>query len=210
MYEKPVIEFEQFLTLLARFVPQRFSWDNLLISEAGLRLLLSHFKIFPALIDVVNAFGAQTSSESDSISACHSYVRANISGQSWLPPPHTIKLPGLIQTLIECCYVARHVEAHGREELDDPWSIRQMGVYHQRNVWDNTNTFVIFNPSKTFQQRLKDAQINSTRLPTWRDIHTLAASCSTTPWRRYISHIELKLAQLVNACIYYTLQEHEY
>ena len=67
MYEKPVTEFEQFLALLARFIPQRFSWDNLLISEAGLRLLLSHFKIFPALIDVVNAFGAQTSSESDSI-----------------------------------------------------------------------------------------------------------------------------------------------
>ncbi|KAE9379782.1 hypothetical protein N431DRAFT_326685 [Stipitochalara longipes BDJ] len=156
-------------------IPQRFSWDNLLISESGLRIILSHFRIFPALLDVVNAFGAQTSSESDSISTSHSYTRANIS---------------------ECCYITKHVENHGREDSDDPWSIRQMGVYHQRNAWDDTNTFVIFNPSITFQQRFKDAQAASGRLPTWRDIHTLAASCSTTPWRRYIGHMEYELAQL--------------
>jgi hypothetical protein len=72
-----------------------------------------------------------------------------------------------------------------------------MGVYHQRNTWDDTNTFIIFNPSKTFQQRLKDAQTSTGRLTTWKDIHTLAASCSTTPWRRYISYVESQLAQLV-------------
>jgi hypothetical protein len=31
---------------------------------------------------VVNAFGAQTSSESDSIGTSHTHVRANISGKS--------------------------------------------------------------------------------------------------------------------------------
>ena len=72
-----------------------------------------------------------------------------------------------------------------------------MGVYHQRDVWSNADTFIILNPSKTFLQRLKDAQIVSGRLPTWRDIHILAASCATTPWRRYISYMESKLAQLV-------------
>ncbi|PMD19929.1 hypothetical protein NA56DRAFT_190843 [Hyaloscypha hepaticicola] len=156
-------------------IPQRFSWDNLLISESGLKLLLSRFNIFPAFLDVVNAFGAQTSSESDSISTSHTHVRANIS---------------------ECCYVTRHVDDHAREESEDSWSIRQMGVYHQRNVWSNADTFIILNPSKTFLQRLKDAQTVSGRLPTWRDIHILAASCATTPWRRYISYMESKLAQL--------------
>src|SRR4051812_589123 len=64
-----------------RFIPQRFSWDHLMISERAMRTLLSHFKAFPAIMDVVNGFGGQTSSESDSASECRSYARNGISGK---------------------------------------------------------------------------------------------------------------------------------
>lgn len=83
MYVKDLEHFNfclNLLTLVSRLIPQRFSWDHLLISEAGLRRLLSHFQVTPAIIDLVNAFGAQTSSESDAISSVHAHVRANISG----------------------------------------------------------------------------------------------------------------------------------
>ncbi|KAH8655059.1 hypothetical protein BGZ60DRAFT_546694 [Tricladium varicosporioides] len=153
----------QFKGIRIIFVPQTFSWGRLLISERGLRMLLSHFQVFPAFVDVITAFGGQTSSESDSF---------------------------------KCCYITKHVDEHGREDSDEPWSIRQIGVYHQRNSWLDTDTFIILNPSKSFQQRLKDAMTISGHLPTWRDIHTLSASCSATPWRRFIGDMESRLAQL--------------
>lgn len=52
-----------------------------MISEQAMKMLMSHFKVFPAIMDVVNGFGGQTSSESDSASECNSYTRNSISGK---------------------------------------------------------------------------------------------------------------------------------
>ncbi|KAF2191181.1 hypothetical protein K469DRAFT_746598 [Zopfia rhizophila CBS 207.26] len=150
-------------------IPQRFSWDQLLISEKALRRLLHHFKVFPVFLDVLCAFGRQTSSTSDSLGGYHSQTNGT-----------------------------KSVEEHGREESQEPWSIRQMCIYHQQDKSFDNNNFIIINLTKSFQHRLKDARAHTTNPPTWREIHTLAVSYSTWHWRWYLGFWESKLSQLIS------------
>ncbi|KAF2474441.1 uncharacterized protein BDR25DRAFT_122021 [Lindgomyces ingoldianus] len=156
-------------------IPQRYSWDYLTISENGLRQLLDFFGVFPAFIDVLCAFGKSTSETSDSLGGCYGHQQGNVS---------------------ELCYLAKNVEKHGREGSDEPWSIRQLGLYHRHEP--ENDTFIILNPMISFQQRLKDAQAKTGAAPTWRDIHMLAISHATWQWRWYLSFWETKLSQLVS------------
>ncbi|OCK96132.1 uncharacterized protein K441DRAFT_676051 [Cenococcum geophilum 1.58] len=87
------------------------------------------------------------------------------------------------------CYLLKHAEEHGRDEQDDPWSIRQMGVYHRRDE-NEDDLFIIINPSKSFQRRLKDARTKSGRQPGPKDIQTLLLSCTALGWRWYVNYLE--------------------
>lgn len=93
-------------------------------------------------------------------------------------------------------YLLKHVEKHGREEIKDPWSVRQMGVYHRADQ-DLGDVFVIFNPSKPFQRRLK-------RIITLRsrshvaDIHLALLSSVTANWRWYITDLERNYEAIVD------------
>ncbi|CAO2656258.1 Nn.00g050610.m01.CDS01 [Neocucurbitaria sp. VM-36] len=171
------LQTEQFKGTRIILIPQRYSWDRLTISENALRRLLGHFNILPAFIDVICAFGKLTSETSDSLGGCYSWKRGNIS---------------------ELCYLLKNVEKHGREGSEEPWSIRQLGVYHQHDSASRNDTFIILNPMVSFQQRLKDARARTELLPTWRDIHNLALSHSTWQWRWYLTFWESKLTELIS------------
>lgn len=148
-------------------VPQEYSWGSLLISEEGFRKLLSHFEVFPPFLDVVHAFGRRTSPASDSIGGFQSQCSLSV----------------------EHCYLLKHAEEHGRDEQDDPWSIRQMGVYYRRDE-NEDDLFIIINPSKSFQRRLKDARTKSGRQPWPKDIQKLLLSCTALGWRWYVNYLE--------------------
>jgi hypothetical protein len=98
--------------------------------------------------------------------------------------------------LPEHCYLLKHAEEHGRDEQDDPWSIRQMGVYHRRDESED-DLFIIINPSKSFQRRLKDARTKSGRQPGPKDIQTLLLSCTALGWRWYVNYLEGQFNDLV-------------
>ncbi|OCL12990.1 hypothetical protein AOQ84DRAFT_385717 [Glonium stellatum] len=151
-------------------VPQEYSWGSLLISEEGFRKLVSYFEVFPPFLDVVHAFGRRTTPASDSIGGFQSHCSTG-------------------STSVEHCYLLKHAEEHGRDEQDDPWSIRQMGVYHRRGE-NEDDLFIIINPSKSFQRRLKDAQTNSGLQPGPKDIQTLLLSCTTLGWRWHVNYVE--------------------
>lgn len=98
--------------------------------------------------------------------------------------------------ILEFCFLLKHVEKHGREELGDKWSIRQMGVYACVGRQGRA-TFLVINPSHTFQQRLKDAQKDNTVPIGAADIFRLLISCSSTQWRMNINDIEEAFTHLV-------------
>jgi hypothetical protein len=98
----------------------------------------------------------------------------------------------------ELCYLVKNVEKHGRTDLDEPWSIRQLGVYHRHDSVEGSDTFIILNPVTSFQKRLKHAQKHCGAVPTPIDIHMLALSHATWQWRWYLAFWESRLNELVS------------
>ena len=87
------------------------------------------------------------------------------------------------------------MELHGRVGPSDPWSMRQMGVYHKQHSVHGEHTFILINPSKPLQKRLK--KIVAKGVPQWQDIHNLLQSSVTTEWRNYIDYLEGELERVV-------------
>jgi hypothetical protein len=110
--------------------------------------------------------------------------------------------------LSELCYLAKHVEPNEDEsgqQLEpsdeepgqqlDPYSVRQMAVYHSYNAPRKANTFILVNPSMTFQLHWKQAREQQPM--DWMDFHVAAAYAMTSCWREYINFLEAKLDMTV-------------
>ena len=71
-----------------------------------------------------------------------------------------------------------------------------MGVYHKHSTRGSGDTFIIVNPSRPLQKRLKS--LLAQQIPTWKDIHTLLRSSVTVNWRLYVEFLEEKLEAVVS------------
>ncbi|KAI9709139.1 MAG: hypothetical protein M1820_003586 [Bogoriella megaspora] len=151
-------------------IPQQFSWGHLVIDECSMRKLLTRFDVFPPFIDTMRAFGQRTGYEDESYS--------NVNFRSG----H------------EITYLVKHVEKHGREEKEDPWSVRQMGVYHKHEE-ESGDVIIIVNPSYSFQRRIKKLKQPKKAL-SLDEIHLAILSCSMENWKWYISDLEKKYVHI--------------
>lgn len=152
-------------------IPQQSSWGRLVIDEYSVRKILTCLNVFPPFIDVIRTFGEKTGFEDDSYGG----LRFRSDYQNGVQ---------------EIAYLVKHVEEHGRSELSNPWSIRQMGVYHKKGG-PSGDVFIIINPSLPFRQRLKDVK-HAQRTPSPGEIHLMIQSCTMEKWRWYISNLEKK------------------
>lgn len=101
----------------------------------------------------------------------------------------------------ELCYLAKHAETHGREGAHDPWSMRQIGLYHKMDLASKQDTFVILNPSQTIIRRLKvfkEAQRGRDSKDTWIELHLLVLTSVTEKWKWYVSYLEEKFLGIVS------------
>ena len=100
--------------------------------------------------------------------------------------------------LSELCYLAKHVEPNDKEleQQLDPYSVRQMAVYHSYNAQCMAHTFILVNPSMTFQLHWKQADKQD---PTgWMDMHVAVAYAMSCYWREYINFLEAKFDRTVS------------
>ncbi|MCJ1423434.1 hypothetical protein MMC29_001317 [Sticta canariensis] len=148
------------------FIPQQYSWGRLLISHEATCKLLTYLQVFPAFIDTLRAFGERTGFEEDT----HSEIAFQGNESS-----------------SESVYLIKHAERHGRKELKNPWSIRQMGVYHKVDN-KNGDTFLILNPSNSYRRRLKRVPKSSVLEP-W-EIHMMLLTSAMQNWRGCITSLE--------------------
>jgi hypothetical protein len=63
-----------------------------------------------------------------------------------------------------------------------------MGVYHKISV-DGSNTFIVLNPSKSFQRKLKRTKAAADTMTPWV-IHMILLSSAMEKWRWHISDLE--------------------
>lgn len=150
-------------------IPQQSSWGHLVVDESSLRKILTCFDVFPPFIDIIRTFGQKTGFEDDSSGGFHFRNDRKVS-------------------VYETAYLIKQAEKHGRPEAREPWSIRQMGVYH-RNGGPFGDVFIIINPSFPLRQRLKCMK-NSGGRPSPKALHTMILSCATENWRWYITDLE--------------------
>ena len=98
--------------------------------------------------------------------------------------------------MADMTYLVKHVEKHGRNELQDPWSVRQMGIYHKSEP-DRGDVFVIVNPSIPFQRRLKQIKMGAEPLRAWEP-HMAFLSCAMEKWRWYVTDVEREYTCMVS------------
>lgn len=94
----------------------------------------------------------------------------------------------------ETAYLIKQVERHGREE-GNPWSIRQMGIYHRSDI-SSGDVFIIINPTTSLKQRLKQYRQIVSNTST-RALHTIILSCAMENWRFYITDLEKRYLEMV-------------
>ncbi|KAF2234856.1 hypothetical protein EV356DRAFT_532406 [Viridothelium virens] len=156
-------------------IPQQSSWGQLVIDEDSMRKLLTYFNVFPPFLDVIRAFGQRTSYEDESYGGLHFRSGKSTAG-------------------LEIAYLIKHVERHGKLQSEEPWSIRQMGVYHKYGG-PSGDVFIIINPSIPLQRRLADLKkCDGTDLP--QKIHMAILSCMMENWRWYISDLEKRYVHM--------------
>ncbi|KAI5844330.1 hypothetical protein BZA05DRAFT_409775 [Tricharina praecox] len=173
--EEYVQKFSAFAGTRIIIIPQRFSWGELMVSEASLRTLLQGLGVFGEFSDLIRAFGAKTSPV-DETYAVRPIFQKEASGSFRL------------------CYLAKHVEQNNKlpKQQVDIYSVRQMAVYHGYDAQNDAHTFVLVNPSTTFQMHWLQAQKSDPQGMGWMDFHVAVAYAMSCRWREYVNHLEDK------------------
>lgn len=88
----------------------------------------------------------------------------------------------------------KHVEENGRSEAFDPWSVRQVGLYHNYDAVLNNNLFVVVNPHKALVKMLEQQNAEIDPL----EIHRLVLRSVTERWSQYLAHLETLCSEIVS------------
>lgn len=151
-------------------IHQPFSWAELEISKDAAQALFTHLDVSPGFWAVVKLFGSKENAEHESAGGFNEGV--------W----------GDNDLSFEISYTAKHVEEHGRSEVYDPWSIRQLGVYHKYDAARNQNIFILLNPSTPLTKRFEEMDPGTSAL----GIHCLILGAMTERWTQYLAYLEFQ------------------
>ncbi|CAJ2502505.1 Uu.00g098990.m01.CDS01 [Anthostomella pinea] len=149
-------------------IHQRHSWSPLDTSLSEYQRLLVSHGVSPVFIDAIQAFGSKVTGEDDPYFNLHS-LRASEKGAGY-----------------EVCYILRTYERHGRQNLQDPWSLRQMSVYHQFDSTNNRSVWILVQPfarsKSVFLSRCFDATLRQTP----EMLHSVFIHGALASWRWYL------------------------
>ncbi|KAI9836443.1 MAG: hypothetical protein M1819_001475 [Sarea resinae] len=157
-------------------ISQRNSWAKLLITQEMLRKIMAHHKVMPEFLDVVYSFRRKTRE-----------IEEAFCGSVW---------PKKSGDMSEIAYVFKYPELKVPIPEDDPWRIRQTGVYQQYNNSTQQSTWIVLHPTpeSVGQRRMNECLTVPRRmLDLTRDpllLHTVLFSTHFSAWRTYMSHYE--------------------
>jgi hypothetical protein len=149
--------------------------------------------VFPPFLDIIHAFGRKRGDQ-ERTGSCFAdrkdedkKVKGTLLYSHWLV--------NFANGASESCFLLQHVEQHGREGQNDPWSIRQTGLYHRSDQALNQDTDIIVNPSDRLQERLKELKASTSAAA---NVNLLLMSTTTRNWRPYLDYLESRLDVLVS------------
>lgn len=106
----------------------------------------------------------------------------------------------------EICYSILHIERHNRS-LQDPWSLRQTGVYHQFSGEMATSRWIFLNLGESLQRFPQDflvAKIANEHCQL--GLHVRLLNILGSNWIEYIEYLELELRKLVRTTIFLNIE----
>ncbi|EPS37252.1 hypothetical protein H072_9064 [Dactylellina haptotyla CBS 200.50] len=170
-------------------IPQEHSWSRLKITEAAFGSLVGFIDVFPQFLDLVSAFGTKTSEDERLV---HGW-RSCSEQQTCLQKQH------------ELCYNIQYVEKHGRK-LQDPWSVRQVGVYHQLCENVEQSRWLLLGPMQSLLSSLKNT-IASEANSCYLTIHAALLLSTSTGWPEYIEYLKTELQKHDDKACYSAIKQ---
>ncbi|KAH7094942.1 hypothetical protein FB567DRAFT_574833 [Paraphoma chrysanthemicola] len=169
------------------FINQAYSWGPLLITDEVFKKLATALKLHPGFLDVVHTFGERVAPVEESSASLFTRMQ-----------PNNLEFPA--QYSYEIAYNFKYVARHGRSTPQDPFSIRQVGVYHQFEENSFTSNWVFLQAPDNLQARLASDYegCEVSELVTQSYHHAAVFQCLSEDWREYVNHLEDALSTLMD------------
>ncbi|KAE9969760.1 hypothetical protein BLS_005224 [Venturia inaequalis] len=165
-------------------ISQDDSWSPLLITEELFRKLCTALRVHPDFLQIVHTFGEKTAATEESLAA--SFTRL-------YPPTFSCDY--------EIAYNFKYVARHGRGAvLKDPFSIRQIGVYHRSAGKSGKSAWILLHVPEALSERLSIAigECDGSKPLDQFRLHALMLSHLSEDWRAYIGYLEDSFTDLMD------------
>ena len=104
--------------------------------------------------------------------------------------------------VLEICYIMRSFEKHGRGNLKDPWSLRQMAVYQRYDMSKMISVWIVLQPFQRYRRSLWKEFRNSGPSANPLTLHALLISLEASNWRWYLNDIRRTLSAFVSGSFF--------
>lgn len=165
------------------FIRQRSSWASLETSLESVQRLLTAYSVSPDILDVIHSFGAKVTGEDDPFFNHRSYQLCHAENGSG--PTH-----------FEICYLLRSFELHGRSNLKNPWSLRQMAVYQKYDIQNKHSIWIFVQPFQRFRNDLWEEFSRSGPTTHPLGLHAYMLGSEATNWRWYLNDLRLAIYEV--------------
>lgn len=116
--------------------------------------------------------------------------------------------------LSDFSYNLQYFERNGRMD-SPPWSLRQVGIYHQCSLHDGRSRWILLNPSEylrsCLEQLLKDNNLaikNAKQMGLM--VHLTLLSATSRNWLEYMDYLQSEIKELVKLQTKYLFHRSQY
>ncbi|KAK0783111.1 hypothetical protein LTR91_015579 [Friedmanniomyces endolithicus] len=164
-------------------IPQVYSWGRLKVTSLLFSEIMRRWQVCPGFLDIVGAYGVKTNEDERVF-----YGWRESGGKD------------------ELCYNVPHVERHGRE-LRDPWSSRQMALYHQHSSDAEPSRWIMLNVSTSTRTKLDRFLASEDTQCCNLALHARLLDSLGQNWTAYIEDLTVALLEQDNKASYCSIDK---
>jgi hypothetical protein len=184
---------------------QDSSWSHFNISKEMFCMIASYIDIFPSFLPFLQAFGFKLGEEDKDFGGWQQRIKKRKEhnkseldfGNSTLGGASVGEFTNNVKEIV---YNIRYVDKHHRQ-LQNPWSIRQTGVYQSYVSKTKCSVSIVLQPSERAYCRIRDEMMREVHLAcdiaSVFGIHSIIIQNTQQNWRQYINYLQKELLVLV-------------
>ncbi|KAI1178094.1 hypothetical protein F4777DRAFT_142287 [Nemania sp. FL0916] len=169
------------------------SWSRIDITLEMFRAVYSMWNLIPNFLSIVLGLGRKLSSRDEDFMSCYSSVCHVERSEGSLGDTIDVDKTACGDAQFDLTYNIRHFELHGRE-LVDPWSCRQMAIYHKFDLKTRISNWILIQPPKKLEKDLKEAVIRVDDHP--MSLHLRCLVVGAVNWRDYLNYLSNELKNI--------------